>query len=350
MGALFSVDASQRGKTAKRKGSSVDSGPRTRNKVAKEGSEEKTIAEHGVEDECDQLRREYRALERERFNFSEEEFYLKQELQEDELDESEIEDEIEVQLVEQRRELYQSEEDWLPKSDRLRALCEPMEVENAQQLDKLPPEVWEKILDNLESDDLFPLAMSCRYFRQKQEELMERPKQRGKPRRALKTHLEQKLRNRQPASVEYLRFCCKEKGCFGFGVDPDSYAKDRDILCLAAYHGHLTLLQELLVGLEEENQGSVFPSRFFMKPSKDLQEIADSAGESPSSQPICLYFFVLPSDFSLSLLHSECRPSGDLAVAEFQGLARAKSGNLFHCMQDWPFGDGAVAQKRGLPF
>ena len=300
MGALFSVDASQRGKTAKRKGSSVDSGPRTRSKVAKEGSEEKTIAEHGVEDECDQLRREYRALERERFDFSEEEFYLEQELKEDELDESEIEDEMEEQLEELRRELYQSEQDWIPKRNRLRVLCEPMEVENAQHLDKLPREVWEKILDHLEEDDLFPLALSCRYFRQKQQELVARPRQSGKPRRALKTHLEQKLRNRQPASVEYLRFCCKEKGCFGFGIDPESYVQDRNILCLAAYHGHLPLLQELLLGLDERYRRSVFPSRFpsrfFSRGSKDLQEIADSAGESPSS---IITFFVSSSLFYL---------------------------------------------------
>ena len=51
---------------------------------------------------------------------------------------------------------------------------EAEEVANARRLDKLPPELWEKILDHLESDDLFPLALSCRYFRQKQKELVER--------------------------------------------------------------------------------------------------------------------------------------------------------------------------------
>ena len=207
---------------------------------------------------------------------------------------------MEEQLEELRRELYQSEQDWIPKRNRLRVLCEPMEVENAQHLDKLPREVWEKILDHLEEDDLFPLALSCRYFRQKQQELVARPRQSGKPRRALKTHLEQKLRNRQPASVEYLRFCCKEKGCFGFGIDPESYVQDRNILCLAAYHGHLPLLQELLLGLDERYRRSVFPSRFpsrfFSRGSKDLQEIADSAGESPSS---IITFFVFSSLFYL---------------------------------------------------
>ena len=43
------------------------------------------------------------------------------------------------------------------------------DFESAQRLlDKLPQEVWEKILDELDENDLFPLALSCRYFRQKQ--------------------------------------------------------------------------------------------------------------------------------------------------------------------------------------
>ena len=51
------------------------------------------------------------------------------------------------------------------------------EVENAKRLDKLPPEMGGKILDELKSDDLFPLALSCRYFRQKQQELLARTRQ-----------------------------------------------------------------------------------------------------------------------------------------------------------------------------
>ena len=51
------------------------------------------------------------------------------------------------------------------------------EVESTQRLDKLPKEVWEKILDELDENDLFPLALSCRYFRQKQKELVARTRQ-----------------------------------------------------------------------------------------------------------------------------------------------------------------------------
>ena len=56
---------------------------------------------------------------------------------------------------------------------------ETRDAENSKRLDKLPPEVWEKILDELKEDNLFPLALSCRYFRQKQKELVARTRQKG---------------------------------------------------------------------------------------------------------------------------------------------------------------------------
>merc|ERR1712032_314636 len=81
------------------------------------------------------------------------------------------------------------------------------EAENTQRL--------EKILDHLESDDLFPLALSCRYFRHKQKELVVRSFKHtaswcGRP-VTLETSLKRKLTEVQPASPEYLRFLSKEK-------------------------------------------------------------------------------------------------------------------------------------------
>ena len=117
------------------------------------------------------------------------------------------------------------------------------EVENARRLDKLPKEVWEKILSELENEDLFPLALSCRYFRQKQKELVARPRQSGSGREvsrlALKTILFLKLEDDQPASIEYLRFCSKENV-------PFDEEQESQVRCLAALHGYLPLLQELL--------------------------------------------------------------------------------------------------------
>ena len=121
---------------------------------------------------------------------------------------------------------------------------EAREAENARRLDKLPLEVWDKILDHLESDDLFPLALSCRYFRQKQKELVERARQNGNPGLAWTTTLpgwgKPHLQG-QPASADYLRFCSKEK--VPSEVVPQ---KAQYIRRLAAFHGHLPLLQELL--------------------------------------------------------------------------------------------------------
>ena len=117
-----------------------------------------------------------------------------------------------------------------------------IEVENTKRLDKLPKEVWEKILGHLGENDLFPLALSCRYFRQKQKELVARARQNGKPGLALKTtFLTRNPVKGQPASAEYLQFCSKEN---------ISRIRSRDLFIrnLAAFHGHLPLLRELQAG------------------------------------------------------------------------------------------------------
>ena len=105
--------------------------------------------------------------------------------------------------------------------------------------------MWEKIIDNLEENDLFPLALSCRYFRQKQKELVARTRQHGlgsgKPQLALKTTLRRKLWDVHPSSSEYLRFCSSERV-----LRDHVNERDTRVRRLAAYHGHLPLLQELL--------------------------------------------------------------------------------------------------------
>ena len=139
-----------------------------------------------------------------------------------------------------------------------------------QRLDKLPQEVWGKILDQLDDNDLFPLALSCRYFRQKQKELVARTRQngpmRGKHGLNLKTSLGWNLRRSQPASADYLRFCSQEKV-------PKKLKRMRDkvIRCLAAFHGCLPLLKELQAG-----------------PEMHYKNIAQSAGESSFPRSLLL--------------------------------------------------------------
>ena len=177
------------------------------------------------------------------------------------------------------------------------------QVEDTRRLDKLPQEVWDKILDHLEENDLFPLALSCRYFRQKQKELVERTRQNGsgsgKPRRALKTTFHRMPVAGQPASADYLRFCSKEEV-------RDAELKVVYLVLMAAFHGHLPLLQELLKALNTLEEAVI-------------SYIAICAGEFHFRG---LFFFVSASDFFS--LHSEGRPSGDLAVARNPGAVQAE--------------------------
>ena len=201
--------------------------------AAKEGSKTKT-SERGVDDkeEFHQLRREFRQLEETRAELLEKE------------------NELEEQLRSLRREMEQVQRNSLPKRERLEAVCNAREVENARHLGKLPKEVWEKIADELDENDLFPLALSCKNFRQKQKELVARTRENGAEsggtRLALKTDLGQKCEKDEPASAEYLRFCSEEK------VSGDvRLTRDRRITMLAGFHGHLPLLQELVAGPED---------------------------------------------------------------------------------------------------
>ncbi len=271
---------------AKRKGSPA-ARPRDRSKVAKEGSE----AKRAFENECAQLERDISALQDKSAKISEKRH------------------ELEEQLGPLRREEEQVQQSLLAKIKRLE------EVKNAQRLDKLPPEVWEKILDDLDENDLFPLALSCRYFRQKQKELVARSRESGpesaKPRLTLKTNLWCKLEKRQPASADYL-WLCSEENIPGTSLDRALDDVDRTCLddrpetqirCLAAFHGYLPLLQELIESSEE------------LEP-EHLSDIADYAGESSilsvsSSSLLWLLTFSL---------HSARRPTGDLEVAQERGL------------------------------
>ena len=171
-----------------------------------------------------------------------------------------------------------------------------------RRLDKLPKEVWEKIFEN----DLFPLARSCRYFRQKQKELVARNRQNGpesgEPPLALTTSLLSDLGGGKPVSADYLRFLSEEKV-----PSPYVWHRDRLLSIMAAFQGHLPVLQELLRSPKTQ-----------LKLPRD-SFITDFAGESSSSQFHLLPYFWLLTSFSLSLVHSAWRPTGDLAVAEDPG-------------------------------
>ena len=56
--------------------------------------------------------------------------------------------------------------------EELLTLCADFEAKNEKLLRRLPAELWQKILDeNVQQNDLLALAMTCRFFREKQKDL-----------------------------------------------------------------------------------------------------------------------------------------------------------------------------------
>ena len=82
---------------------------------------------------------------------------------------SEPEEEKEDPLVRRREELILQ---GASAALSLRAVCAKLQAKNEKLLGRLPPELWKKILDeNLHQNDLVALAMTCRFFREKQKDL-----------------------------------------------------------------------------------------------------------------------------------------------------------------------------------
>ena len=261
--------AKKKAKTSKmtnQKGAST-SGSRTRSKAAKGGRGAKAVERNAT---INQLVREICAIEDKSAKLLERERDLIKKQRKNAKNPKNLEE----QLRQVRLEEMRVEQNLFTKRKSLRAVvCDAREVENTQRLDKLPQEVWEKITDNLEDNDLFPLALSCRYFRQKQKELVVQAGQSGKPHRALKTVIRRKLGERQPASADYIRFCIKLKG--KRRRDSDLVFWNRDFRQLAALHGHLPLLQELLKPLKKSKSEST---------KRVFSDVANDACEYLSSQ------------------------------------------------------------------
>ena len=120
------------------------------------------------EKDADGLRVDVQSLSKERAKLSETRRELERKMENLELLKRKVEDQ-ERDTAEQLRSVRRQEEEvrlnLLPVGNRLKDVCSDVEVENAQRLlDKLLPDVWEKILDHLDETDFFPMALSCRFF------------------------------------------------------------------------------------------------------------------------------------------------------------------------------------------
>ena len=67
------------------------------------------------------------------------------------------------------RTLSEAEQSFRPK---LRSVCADLEAKNDKLLRRLPPELWQKIIDeNVQQNDMVALALTCKFFREKQKDL-----------------------------------------------------------------------------------------------------------------------------------------------------------------------------------
>ena len=148
----------------------------------------------------------------------------------------------------------------------LLTLCTRLEAKNEKNLTRLPPEMWQKILDgNLHQNDLLAFAMTCRFFREKQKGL-------GKK---LKTVVNLELLQLRKSvkvashSLDWYRWVCDTFEILpgfilpGFMCDDEERvegaAYEGDLLNYAAFQGSVEILRWLMEekGLEE-NEGTGF--------------------------------------------------------------------------------------------
>ena len=112
------------------------------------------------------------------------------------------------------------------------SVCTELEAANRKLLGKLPPELWSKIVDeNLDQNDLLALAMTCRFFREKQKVLgwkMETELTEDHFLKLLKTG------NVPPHSLDWFQWVCDT-----FEIRPGLMCEDKERSEGAAYEGDL---------------------------------------------------------------------------------------------------------------
>ena len=67
-----------------------------------------------------------------------------------------------------------------------------IEEENEKRLQVLPSDVWSKIFDQLEENDLFPAASTCRFFRKRTNERLDEANKKKKGSLKIRTNLVRK--------------------------------------------------------------------------------------------------------------------------------------------------------------
>ena len=134
--------------------------------------------------------------------------------------------------------------------EELLTLCARLEAKNEKDFGgrRLPPEMWQKIVDeNLDQNDLFALAMTCRFFREKQKGLGWKMETKLGARRLLDLRRSGKM---APHSLGWFQWVCDT-----FEIQPDykwdeerveGAVHEADLLNYAAMQGSVEVLKWLV--------------------------------------------------------------------------------------------------------
>ena len=130
----------------------------------------------------------------------------------------------------------------------LRSVCADLEAANHKLLGKLPPEMWQKIVDdNLHQNDLPALAMTCRFFREKQKDLGWKLETDFKANRLLELR---KSGNMLSHSFGWYRWVCDTfeilPGCEWDDERVKGAVYEGNLLNCAAFQGSVDVLRRLL--------------------------------------------------------------------------------------------------------
>ena len=131
----------------------------------------------------------------------------------------------------------------------LRSVCAKLEAKNEKLLGRLPPEMWQKILDeNLHQNDMLALGMTCSFFRDTTKDL-------GKK---METNLTLESGKMKSHSLGWFRWVCDTMEIlpgFQHGVRErvEGAVYEGDLVNYAAFQGSVEILRLLM----EENGGEL---------------------------------------------------------------------------------------------
>ena len=130
----------------------------------------------------------------------------------------------------------------------LLTLCARLEAKNEKLLRRLPPELWQKIIDdNLHPNDLLALAMTCRFFREKQKDLGKKVVTNLNAKYLLKL---QKSGNVASHTLGWFRWVCDTfeilPGFDWYNRRVKGAVYDRNLVDYAAFQGSVEILRWLM--------------------------------------------------------------------------------------------------------